>query len=73
MNRKSFLVGLLATGCFIGTSMLAPSVGNAQADPRVQKAMAALRAATAKLGAPKVDGKEAVGGKDASALYFRRD
>jgi Cache 3/Cache 2 fusion domain len=70
MNRKSFIVGILAAGCFIATSMLMPSVGNAQADPKVAKAMADLKAATAKLGAPKVDGKEAVSGKDASALYF---
>jgi Cache 3/Cache 2 fusion domain len=32
--------------------------------------MAALKAQTAKLGAPKIDGKDAVGGKDAPALYF---
>ena len=70
MNRKNFLVGLLANGCLIATFMLAPSIGNAQADPKVQKAMAALKIATSKLGAPKLDGKEAVGGKDASALYF---
>jgi hypothetical protein len=70
MNRKNFLVGIFAAGCFIATSMLMPSVGNAQADPKVQKAMTDLKAATAKLGAPKLDGKEAVSGKDASALYF---
>ena len=50
--------------------MLVPSVGNAQADPKVQKAMTALQAATSKLGAPELNGKESVGGKDASALYF---
>lgn len=70
MNRKNFIVGLLATACFIASSMLMPSAGNAQADPKVAKAMADLKAATAKLGAPKVDGKEAVSGKDASALFF---
>jgi hypothetical protein len=70
MNRKNFIVGLLAAGCFIASSMLMPSTGNAQADPKVAKAMADLKAATAKLGAPKLDGKEAVSGKDASALYF---
>ena len=70
MNRKNFIVGLLAAACFIASSMLMPSAGNAQADPKVAKAMADLKAATAKLGAPKVDGKEAVSGKDASALYF---
>ena len=70
MNRKNFIVGLLAAACFIASSMLMPSAGNAQADPKVAKAMADLKAATAKMGAPKLDGKEAVSGKDASALYF---
>lgn len=70
MNRKSFIVSILAAGCFIATSMLMPSVGNAQADPKNVKSMAALKAGTAKLGAPKVEGMEAVSGKDAAALYF---
>ncbi len=70
MNRKNFIVGLLAAACFIASSMLMPSVGNAQADPRVAKSMASLKAMSAKLGAPKLEGKEAVGGKDAPALYF---
>lgn len=69
MNRKSFLVGIMAAGCFIATSILMPSVGNAQAD-KVKASMAALKAATAKLGAPKIEGMEAVSGKNASALYF---
>jgi hypothetical protein len=69
MNRKSFIVGILAAGCFVATSMLMPSVGNAQ-DAKVKAAMDMLKAETAKLGAPKVDGKEAVSGKDAAALYF---
>lgn len=34
------------------------------------KSMAALKNETAKLGAPKIEGKDAVGGKDAPALYF---
>ncbi len=70
MYRKSFIVSILAAGCFIAMSMLMPSVGNAQADPKVQKSMAALKAATAKLGPPKVEGMEAVSGKNAAALYF---
>jgi len=70
MNRKSFLVGILAAGCFIATSILMPSVGNAQEDPKVKASMDALKAATAKLGAPKIEGMEAVSGKNASALYF---
>jgi hypothetical protein len=68
MTRKTILIAALVAGCFM--SMLVPNAGNAQADPKVEKAMAALKAATDKLGAPKLDGKESVGGKDASALYF---
>lgn len=70
MNRRSFLFGGLATGCLIATSMLLPGLANAQADPRVANSMASLKAMAAKLGAPKLEGKEAVGGKDAPALYF---
>ena len=71
MRRANF-VGLWVAlvVCGIATSMLMPSVGNAQADPKVQKSMAALKAATAKLGAPRVEGMEAVSGKNAAALYF---
>jgi len=64
------IVDILAAGCFAATFMLMPSVGHAQADPRVTKSMETLKTMTAKLGAPKVEGKEAVGGKDAPALYF---
>jgi hypothetical protein len=70
MNRENFFVGILAVGCLVATFMLMPSVGHAQADPRVTKSMETLKAMTAKLGAPKLEGKEAVGGKDAPALYF---
>jgi hypothetical protein len=45
-------------------------IGHAQTDTRVAKSMATLKAMTAKLGSPKVEGTEAVGGKDAPALYF---
>src|SRR5262245_9714185 len=50
--------------------MLMSGTGHAQADPRVAKSVETLKAMTAKLGAPKVEGTEAVGGKDAPALYF---
>ena len=70
MHRKSRLVGILVAACFATTTLLMPSLGRAQADPRVQKSMELLKSMTAKLGAPKADGKEAVGGKDAPALYF---
>jgi Cache 3/Cache 2 fusion domain len=70
INRRSFIVSMVAAGCFVATSMLVPSVGNAQADPKVQTSMAALKAATAKLGPPKVEGMETVSGKNAAALFF---
>jgi hypothetical protein len=61
-------MSVLAFG-FLATPVLMPSVGNAQ-DARVVKSMAALKDQTAKLGTPKIDGKDAVGGRDAPALYF---
>jgi hypothetical protein len=69
MNQKSLIVSILAAGCFIATSMLIPSVGTAQMD-KVKASMAALKAKTAKLGAPKIEGIDPVAGKDAPALYF---
>ena len=70
MYRKNVFVGILAAGCFVAASVLAPNAGQAQADPRVTKSMESLKSMTAKLGAPKLEGNEAVGGKDAPALYF---
>jgi hypothetical protein len=60
---------LVLAVCILATPMLMPSAGYAQ-DARVAKSMAALKDQTAKLGAPKIDGKDAVGGRDAPALYF---
>ena len=70
LTKKARVVGvlILAFG-LIATPMLMPSAGNAQ-DARVAKSMAALKDQTAKLGAPKIEGSEPVGGKDAPALYF---
>jgi hypothetical protein len=70
MKRKSLFVGILAAACFIATTILMPNIGHAQADPRVTKSMESLKSLTAKLGAPKLEGREAVSGKDAPALYF---
>jgi hypothetical protein len=65
---KGKLSLLLAAGCLF--AILMSGTGYAQTDPRVAKSMEALKAKAEKLGAPKVEGKEAVGGKDAPALYF---
>jgi hypothetical protein len=72
MNRNSFLVGILAGACFVAPSLLISGSTYAQADTRVAKSMASLKAMAAKFGAPKLEGGEAVGGKDAPALYFGR-
>jgi Cache 3/Cache 2 fusion domain len=69
MNRKNFIIGILAAGCFIATAALLPSVGKAQVD-NVKTSMLALKANTAKLGVPKIEGKDPIAGKDAPALYF---
>ena len=64
---KSIVVSFFAA--FLATALLIPGAASAQ-DARVSKSMTALKDQTAKLGAPKIEGKEAVGGKDAPALYF---
>jgi hypothetical protein len=68
LAKKARVVGMLilAVG-FLATPMLMPSPGNAQ-DARVGKSMATLKDHIAKLGAPKIDGKDPVGGMDAPAL-----
>jgi hypothetical protein len=71
MSTRSFLVGTFAAACFtIATSILLPGAANAEADARVSHSMSTLRAMAEKLGSPRLEGMEAVGGKDAPALYF---
>jgi hypothetical protein len=70
MNRKNLIVSMFAAGCVVASALLVPSVGHTQADQRVTKSMETLKVMTAKLGTPKLEGQEAVGGKDAPALYF---
>jgi len=65
---KGKVLVLLAAGSLLAS--LASNSGFAQSDARVAKSMETLKAMTAKLGAPKVEGTEAVGGKDAPALHF---
>ncbi|WP_372929742.1 Cache 3/Cache 2 fusion domain-containing protein [Methyloceanibacter sp.] len=63
-----FGVLALAVGTF-ATPLLGPSSCNAQ-DARVVKSMTDLKEQTAKLGEPKIDGKDPVDGKEAPALHF---
>ena len=56
--------------CAITVSILFPSVAHAQQQEKVQQAMTMLKAKTAALGAPAVNGEDAVGDKKVPALYF---
>ena len=67
--KKAYVAVLVLSVGFFAVPMLMASSANAQ-DGRVAKSMAALKEKTAKLGAPKVEGTDPVGGKDAPALYF---
>ena len=66
--KKALVVLVIAIG-FPGSLMLMASPADAQ-DARSATSMAALKDKTAKLGAPKIQGQEEVGGKSAPALYF---
>src|SRR5215510_6882511 len=68
-NKAHIACVLVLTIGFLSTPVLMPSAGNAE-DTRIAKAMAALKEKTAKLGAPKIEGTEEVGGREAPALYF---
>ena len=66
--KKALVVLVIAIG-FPGSPVLMASAANAQ-DTRNAASMAALKDKTAKLGAPKIQGIEEVGGKSAPVLYF---
>ena len=66
--KKALVVLVIAIG-FPGSLMLMASAANAQ-EARTAASMAALKDKTAKLGAPKIEGQEEVGGKIAPVLYF---
>ena len=66
--KKALVVLVIAIG-LPGSLMLMASAANAQ-EPRTTASMAALKEKTAKLGAPKIQGTEEVGGKSVPVLYF---
>ena len=69
MNLKQAVAGILMSGAFIAAGVLAPSVGHAQ-DAKVKTAMELLRSMADKLGPPKVEGTDAVAGKQVPAIFF---
>ena len=62
IGRRTFVMGIVG-------GVVAPALGQAQMD-QVKPSMGALKAEAAKLGTPKINGSDAVAGKDVSALYF---
>jgi hypothetical protein len=72
MGKRSFVASILAAGCFVAMSMLIPSIGTARTAQMsdVKASMTDLKAQTAKLGAPKIEGTATVAGKNVPELYF---
>jgi hypothetical protein len=69
MGLKQAVVGILMAGCFMGSIMVLPGVGQAQ-DAKVKTAMDLLKSMADKLGPPKIEGTVTVAGKDVPAIYF---
>jgi hypothetical protein len=71
MKRKTFLVGLASAVSLVFIPAVTPlGTAHAQDDARIAKAMQSLKAKAAQLGPPRVEGMDAVGGKEVPALYF---
>jgi hypothetical protein len=69
MNFKQTAVSVLTVACLIGAAMLLPDISQAQ-DPRVKTAMELLESTANKLGPPRIQGTDAVAGKEVPAIYF---
>src|SRR5262245_978503 len=65
---KKARVLVIAIAC-VGSLMLMAGAATAQ-EARTAASMASLKDETAKLGAPKIEGTEEVGGRSAPGLYF---
>jgi hypothetical protein len=72
MDKRSFIASILAAGCFVAMSLLIPGAGTARTAQMddVKASMMDLKAQTAKLGAPKIEGTATVAGKNVPDLYF---
>jgi hypothetical protein len=65
MNTKRTIIGILAIGSIIATSLLLPGTGHAQDIDKVKAAMEAE-----KLGPAKIEGSDTVTDKTVPAVYF---
>lgn len=69
MRFSQTVAGILMAASLVTAGVLSPSSCSAQ-DAKVRTAMQLLESEANKLGAPKIDGMDAVAGKDAPAIYF---
>jgi Cache 3/Cache 2 fusion domain len=69
MSQKQSVVGILVAAALVVAGLFASSSGAAQ-DAKVKTAMELLRSMAGKLGPPKIEGMETVGGKQTPAIYF---
>jgi hypothetical protein len=69
MNLKQTAIGILTVVYLIGAAMFLPNVGQAQ-DAKVKTAMELLESMANKLGPPRIEGTDAVAGKEVPAIYF---
>jgi Cache 3/Cache 2 fusion domain len=69
MKLKQIGIGIWTLACLAGAATLLPHAGQAQ-DARVVTAMQLLESGANKLGPPKIEGTDAVAGKEVPAMYF---
>src|SRR5215471_4452634 len=69
MNIRQTAIRILTVACLAGAAMLLPNIVQAQ-EANVKKAMELLESMATKLGPPKIEGTDAVAGKDVPAIYF---
>ena len=69
MSLKQTVVCVLTMASIVASTVLVPSSGRAQ-DAKVKAAMEVLRSKAEKLGPPKLEGTDAVAGKQVPAIYF---
>src|SRR5262245_28139552 len=69
MQVKQIVLGTWTVACLACAAMLLPQLGQAQ-DAKVITAMQLLESGANKLGPPRIEGTDAVAGKEAPAIYF---
>jgi hypothetical protein len=70
MDKRIFFASILAAGCFVAMSLLTPGTARTAQMNDVKASMTDLKAQTAKLGGPKIEGTATVAGRTIPDLYF---